>query len=186
MLILAISGSLKSTSINAQLIRAAANLAHPGVQFKFYEGLADLPHFSPDQDTDNAPATVRLLREALRGADAVLICTPEYAFGVPGSLKNALDWTVSSGEFMDKPVAALSASPNAGGGAKAHASLLLTLTALSALVPEDARLIIPLIRTKMDANGHIQDAALKQALGIVIDALVSAVAARSTTAINHE
>ncbi len=186
MIILAVSGSLKSTSTNTQLIRAAANLATPSVQFRFYEGLADLPQFSPDRDTDDAPATVRLLREALDSADAVFICTPEYAFGMPGSLKNALDWTVSSGELMDKPVAALSASPNAGGGARAHASLLLTLTALSALVPEDARLIIPQIRTKLDANGHIQDASLKQALGIVIDALASAVAARSTPAVNHE
>jgi len=91
---------------------------------RIYGGLDDLPHFSPDRDGDDPPRSVGRLRELLRTADGVLIGTPEYAFGVPGALKNALDWTVSSGEFDGKPVAAISASPLYTGGAKAHASLL--------------------------------------------------------------
>ena len=84
--------------------------------------------------------------------DGVLICSPEYAFGVPGSLKNALDWTVSSGEFVQKPLALITA---ATGGDKAHAALLQTFTALSAKMVENGSLLLPFIRSKMNAEGEI-------------------------------
>jgi NAD(P)H-dependent FMN reductase len=140
-----------------------------------YEGLADLPHFTPDLDSDDPPVSVRSLRKLLQAADAVLICTPEYAFGVPGSLKNALDWTVSSSEFWRKPVAAISASPLPSGGDKAHASLLLTLTALGANVPEGAKLTVPTVNKKLNASGDIVDAETTQALKSILDALASAI-----------
>jgi NAD(P)H-dependent FMN reductase len=140
-----------------------------------YEGLGDLPHFSPDLDGDNSPATVRDLRAQLQAADGVLICTPEYAFGVPGSLKNALDWTVSTGDFSGKPTAVVSASPLWGGGDKAHASLLLTLTALGASVPKQAKLTVPHINKKLNDNGEISDTATVQALSAVLTALEQAV-----------
>jgi len=127
--ILAISGSLRASSTNTALVRAIAAMAPTGMDVTLYDGLGDLPHFSPDLDDEKSPAAVIQLRALLRAADGVLICTPEYAFGVPGSLKNALDWTVSSGDLNEKPVAAISASPLYSGGDKAHASLLLTLTA---------------------------------------------------------
>jgi chromate reductase len=98
-------------------------------------------------------------------------CSPEYAFGVPGVLKNALDWTVSSGEFSGKPVVAISASPLWSGGDKAHASLLLTLTALGANVPEKGKLMIPTVNKKLNANGDIVDIETMQALKMVLDAL---------------
>ena len=101
----------------------------------------------------------------------MIICTPEYAFGIPGTLKNALDWTVSSGDFWGKPVAAISASPLASGGDKAHASLLQTLTALGANVPAGGKLIIPMIKKKLNANGDVVDAETLQALKSVLDAL---------------
>ena len=119
MQILAISGSLRAGSTNSKLLRAAASLAPEHVNFTFYDGLADLPHFSPELDDDNPPASVTHLRELLQVADGVIICTPEYAFGVPGSLKNALDWTVSTCAFSAKPVAAISASSTYMGGEKA-------------------------------------------------------------------
>ncbi|MDQ4141691.1 MAG: NAD(P)H-dependent oxidoreductase, partial [Bacteroidota bacterium] len=124
MKILAISGSLKSTSKNSILVRAIGTLVPEGWQYTIYNGLDDLPHFSPERDIEPAPEAVQKLRSSLKAADAVLICTPEYAHGMPGSLKNALDWTVSSGEFVGKPVAVLSASPSMLGGDKAHAGLV--------------------------------------------------------------
>lgn len=177
--ILAISGSLRASSTNTTLVRAIMRLAPSHMTFTLYEGLADLPHFSPDLDGDEPPATVRTLRQQLQNAAGVLICTPEYAFGVPGVLKNALDWTVSSGEFSDKPVAAISASPLWGGGENAHASLLLTLKALGTKVPEQGKLMIPHINKKLDANGDISDAETRQALTGLIEALAQTITAAS-------
>lgn len=177
MQILAISGSLRAGSTNSHLLRAAASLAPENMDFTFYDGLGELPHFSPELDGDNPPASVSHLRELLQAADGVLICTPEYAFGVPGSLKNALDWTVSTCAFSDKPVAAISASSTYMGGDKAHASLLLTLTALGANILESGKLTIAAIQTKMNTDGEITDPTTLQALKSVVNALTQAIIA---------
>src|SRR5215471_11769913 len=122
--ILAISGSLRPTSTISTFLRATIGLAPAAMAFTTWNGLGDLPHFTPDL-TDEPIATVSDLREQLLAADGVLICTPEYAYSMPGSLKNAFEWTVSSGEFVGKPVAAISASPYQTGGERALASLVL-------------------------------------------------------------
>jgi chromate reductase len=172
MKILAISGSLRASSTNTTLVRFIMHLAPENMEMTLYEGLADLPHFSPDlDDKDHSQPSVQMLRQLLQDADGVLICTPEYAFGVPGSLKNALDWTVSSGEISRKPVAAISASPLWTGGDKAHASLMLTLTALGATVPEGGTLSIPSINKKLNANGEVSDLETVEALRSVLAAL---------------
>ena len=172
MRILAFSGSLRASSTNTALVRATAMLAPQNMEITIYDGLADLPHFSPELDGDDPPPSVHSLRNLLQAVEGVLICTPEYAFGVPGVLKNALDWTVSSGEFNGKPVAAISASPLYTGGDKAHASLLLTLTALGANVPEGGKLKIPAVGKKLNSNGEVSDLETRQALRSVLDALV--------------
>src|SRR5690349_8971347 len=102
--ILAISGSLRTASTNTTLLQAAAKVAPVGVAVTLYEHLADLPHFSPDLD-GNEPSVVLDFRHRLQSSDAVFISTPEYAHGVPGVLKNALDWLVGSLELSGKPVA---------------------------------------------------------------------------------
>ena len=173
--ILAMSGSLRASSTNTRLLRATAPLAPENMEIAIYDGLADLPHFSPDLDGDDPPAPVHNLRKLLQAVDGVLICTPEYAFGVPGSLKNALDWMVSSGEFYGKPVAVISASPSPTGGDKAHASLLLTLTALGAHVPTGGKLMIPAISKKLNSNGEVSDLETRQALRSVLDALAQTI-----------
>lgn len=175
MRILAISGSLRTASTSTTLIRVAEKLAPEQIEFTLYDRLADLPHFSPDLDGGVPNPAVAQLREQLQAADGVLICTPEYAFGVPGSLKNALDWTVSSGDFSGKPVAVVSSSSLWGGGDKAQASLLLTLSALGAKVPEEGKLAIPNANKKLNASGELSDAETIQALKLVLDALAQAV-----------
>lgn len=135
MKILAVSGSLRSASSNSVLLRAAATAAPPGIIVSIFEGIGDLPHFNPDLDPPEDPAphpAVAEWRRCLCEADAVIFSTPEYAHGVPGVLKNALDWIVGSGELVDKPVALLQTS--ATRGEFARASLVETLTVMSARV----------------------------------------------------
>ena len=128
MKIIAICGSLRAQSSNLALLRAASNL---GIDVQLYEGLGSLPHFNPDDDIEGAtpPPTVAELRTLLADADGILISSPEYAHGVPGSLKNALDWLVSDGALVDKPVALINASPI--GGEFARASLVETLRTMN-------------------------------------------------------
>jgi NAD(P)H-dependent FMN reductase len=179
MRIVAISGSLRASSTNTTLVRFIARLAPENMEISLYEGLADLPHFTPDLDGDDPPASVLALRQLLQAADAVLICTPEYAFGVPGTLKNALDWTVSSGDLWGKPVAAISASPLASGGDRAHASLLLTLTALGASVPEGAKLMVPTVGKKLNVSGDVMDPETTLKLKAVLNVLAQTIASQS-------
>ncbi len=174
MRILGISGSLRAESANTALVRAAGALAPAGMELTVYDGLAGLPHYSPERDGDDPPASVRELRDRIRNADAVLVCTPEYAHGMPGSLKNALDWTVSSGEFDGKPTAALSASPSFQGGEKAHAWLVQTLSVLGARLPDGGTLCVPFARSLFTPDGALSDPVTAQALRSVLDALARA------------
>ena len=178
MKIAAVSGSLRAASSNTALVRAVVSLAPPDVEVILYDGLAGLPHFSPELEGANLPTSVQGLRLQMASADGVLICTPEYAFGMPGSLKNALDWLVSSGELWRKPVAVLSASPSALGGEKAHAALVLTLRALEAEIVEAAFLQIPFVSTKINAEKEVSDPATLVALQTSLTALIEAIEQR--------
>lgn len=176
--ILGISGSLRVGSTNAVLLKEVASLAPDSVELTIYQYLGDLPHFSPERDTENVAESVTHLRALLAEADGVIICTPEYAFGVPGVLKNSLDWMVSSAQYNEKPVAAISASPLPSGGDKAMASLLLTLQALGTRVPQGGVLSIPAVYQKL-SNGMVSDPHTIAALSGVLDALLGMIRAGS-------
>ena len=163
--ILAISGSLRAASTNLKIIENVAALSADSLKISVYRGLSALPQFNPDLDTDEPPEAVKDLRRRIKEADGVLICTPEYVFGVPGALKNAIDWTVSSGEFSGKPTALITASL---GGEKAHESLLLTLKTVEAKIGENCALLIQYARTKVNAEGEIRNAATVEALKLLI------------------
>ncbi len=173
MRILTISGSLRAASTNTLLLKAIEELTPSTVTVTRYTSLDYLPHFSPERDTDSVPETVAELRTQLREADAVIICTPEYIHGMPGVLKNMLDWVASSGEFVHKPVGVLSASPSDMGGSRAHAALSHTMEVLMAQLPEQASLIVPFIRQRMDTDGRITDPVLKQELQTVLSTLIN-------------
>jgi chromate reductase, NAD(P)H dehydrogenase (quinone) len=105
MRILGICGSLQARSSNLDLLQTAVAAAPPGVEVVLFDGIRDLPHFNPDLE-DEAPApALETWRRALAESDAVLIASPEYAFSLPGALKNAIDWTIGSAEFDGKIVA---------------------------------------------------------------------------------
>lgn len=168
--ILAISGSLKSSSANSRIIRTLSGFANGETNFIIYSGLDQLPHFNPDKEAGNEE--VARFRQGLKEADGVIISTPEYAFGVPGTLKNALDWTVSSGELNEKPVVAISASPMYEGGSKAMASLLLTLSALGTKMTKESHLSIPNVLNKMNKEGEIVDSTTLSDLKTIFEHLI--------------
>ncbi len=153
--ILAISGSTRKASSNGNLIKAIAGLTSEIFSVTIFEGLSGLPHFNPDLDNEHeVPQQVTDFRRQLSLADGILICSPEYAIGVPGTLKNAIDWTVSSMEFSQKPVALITASLS---GEKAHSSLSGTLLIIEARMTADTRLLISHVKTKVNSEGEITD-----------------------------
>jgi len=141
------------------------------VEVSIYRELAELPPFNPDLDNEDPPGAVTSFRARLQTCDAVLISCPEYAHGVPGALKNALDWVVGSGELVGKPVALINGSARA---THARASLIETLTVMSARVIPDASITIPLQGTALDANGIAADTKFSTLLRSAIEALASA------------
>jgi chromate reductase len=172
MQILAISGSLRAASSNAAVLRAAALLAPPGVEVMVYSGLGELPHFNPDDDDTPGPAVLQW-RALLRAADGLLISSPEYAHGVPGALKNALDWVVGSGELEHKPLGLLNTSPRA---THAHASLFETLRIMSARLVPAACIALPVSGRDLDAHGIVDDPELAASLCAALNALIAAIA----------
>ena len=111
MRVVAILGSLQQSSANGRLVLAVQEAAPPGLDVDVWDGVGRLPHFSPDASNDLRMPVVEELRREVASADAVLVATPEYAGGMPGSLKNAFDWLVGSGEFYGKTVVIVSAAP---------------------------------------------------------------------------
>ncbi len=180
--LLAISGSLRAASSNTALLRAVAAMAPDGVAIDLYDGLGQLPFFDPGLDLDphdyRAPAPVLDLRARIAAAEGLVFCTPEYAFGMPGVLKNALDWVVSMGVIEGKPVMALAASPSNTGGGKAHQGLLWVLGALGTQLVQEASFPLPRIRHKLNPSGEITDPATDRALRMALDALIEAVEAK--------
>lgn len=136
--VLTLSGSLRRASLNTAMLAMAADSAPPGLRMTRCRGLGDLPLFNPDLEPDEPPSVARL-RGAIAMADAVVIASPEYAHGVSGVMKNALDWMVASGVFVDKPVVLWNASPRAS---MALAALRETLLVMSARLVNDAALTL--------------------------------------------
>ena len=126
MKILAISGSTRTGSTNMILLKTMASFIS-NIDFIYYEDLAELPHFNPDLDKGDIPAQVQHFRDLVADADGIIICTPEYVFSLPGALKNALEWMVSTIIFTNKPIALITA---AASGEKAHESLILIMQTL--------------------------------------------------------
>lgn len=166
------SGSLRSGSSNSALLNAAAQLAPRDVRVTPFDGLAALPAFNPDDEMGDAPIphAVMAWRTALANADAVLISSPEYAHGVPGVLKNALDWVVGSGEFVGKPVGVLNAST---ASQYAHPQILETLSVMSAALVADACQVVNIPRRGVTVESLLADADVSRALQLAVAALVA-------------
>jgi chromate reductase, NAD(P)H dehydrogenase (quinone) len=153
--VLAICGSTRAQSVNLSIIQYVGKLLSGEVEFEIYNELSALPHFNPDLDKDRAPEIVEALREKIKNADGVLICTPEYVFSLPGALKNAIEWCVSTTIFSEKPVVLITASAS---GAKAHESLRLVMKTIYADIRDETTLLIQGAKGKVNNKGEITDA----------------------------
>jgi NAD(P)H-dependent FMN reductase len=172
MQILAISGSLRAVSSNTALLKAAVALAPDGLEIVLYDGLGNLPPFNPDRDGEGMYAAVDDFRGRLKAAGAVVFSSPEYAHGVPGVLKNALDWVVGSGEMVDKPVTLFNASPR---GTYAQASLTETLTVMSAKVIAEASVTLQHLGKPLSAEQIAANPDMSRAVRAGIEALARAI-----------
>lgn len=171
MKILAISGSLRAASNNSALLRAAARLAPRGILVELFTGLGQLPLFNPDIEATDPPAVARF-RGQLGAAEAVLIASPEYAHGVTGVMKNALDWMVGCEAFVNKPVALLNASPRA---VHAQASLKETIQVMSAIVIEESSITLPILGAHLDEEGMVAHPDISRRLVGALQSLNTAV-----------
>ena len=165
--ILALSGSTRANSTNARLIRVMAAQAGDAWTIHEYDGLDQLPHFNPDSDGPNVPEPVATLRAQVEAADGLLICTPEYVFSLPGSLKNLLEWLVSTTLLTGKPTALITAS---AAGEKAHEALQLIVGTLQARFTPDTTLLISGVRGKLSPDGQLIDVPTQEAISKLVAA----------------
>lgn len=170
--ILTLSGSLRAGSSNTAVLDAVTLLAPASIRITRYDGIGGLPHFNPDWDDDRLPPVVAAFRAAVCAAGGLFICSPEYAHGVPGSFKNALDWLVGCPDFPGKPVALITVSAHA---TFAQAALREILTTMSARIIDDASITILLPSRRIDARTIAEDVDLAGRLRAAIDAFVRGV-----------
>lgn len=169
--ILGISGSTKPNSTNSLILNHLQELFYDTLELHIFNGIDKLPHFNPELDEKSLPVEVKEFRELIEKSDGVLFCTPEYVFSLPGSLKNAIEWSVSTTVFSNKPVAMIVA---AASGEKAYESLSLILTTIEAILPDRSKLLIQGAKGKIDKEG-IKDATVKKRIQEVITSLMESI-----------
>jgi len=164
--VVVLCGSIRAQSVNRHLVDAVARMA--GDKFALHTfPIETLPHFNPDLSEGQASNDVQAFLREIEAADGVLISTPEYVFSIPAVVKNAIEWTVSTTVFSDKPVAIITASTS---GKEAHQSLALVMRTIYARVPDECRLLIQVPKSKVDSAGNITDNATQQQLEALVDA----------------
>jgi chromate reductase, NAD(P)H dehydrogenase (quinone) len=185
-LLLLISGSLREGSTNSAALRTAQEVAPAGFTTAIYTGMGSLPHFNPDDDREGESVhpAVADLRAHVAEADAIVICTPEYAGALPGALKNLLEWTVGDGGTYGKPIAWINVSGPAAprGGADAHDSLRKVLGYVHADIVEAACTRLPLTRDAVGDDGAISDPTAREQIAAMLHIMISELSHRDTAA----
>ena len=172
--VLGISGSLRQDSWNTAALKAAMELAPPGMQIE-HALIADIPLYNEDVRVQGFPAPVERLREQIRRADALLIVTPEYNYSVPGVLKNAIDWASRPPEqpFAGKPMAIMGASPGFTGSARAQYHLRQMFVFLDALILNRPEVMIASAHERFDASGRLVHEPTREIIGKLLTGLAA-------------
>lgn len=172
--VLLICGSLRTDSVNAAVLRTAAELGAGKMQMITYSGAADLPHFDPNLG-EALPPAVAELRGRIDAASALLFSTPEYAGAMPGLLKTLLEWTVGGVEISDKPTGWINPSTGPTRAAATYASLDTVLNYTGAAIIPSACVTVPVPRALIDPSGRIADPQVRAAVGSAVAALIDAI-----------
>jgi chromate reductase len=176
--ILGISGSLRTGSYNSALLRAARKVTPAGMDIDIYEGLRSIPPYDADLDTEAPPEPVVDLRARVRAADGLLIATPEYNYGPPGVLKNAIDWTSrppATSSLKRKPIAIMGAAPGAFGSVRAQLSLRQAFLWTDSIVVGKPELMVFQAGQRFDGDGNLVDPQTRDLLGALLAALAALV-----------
>jgi len=150
--IFAITGSTRKNSSNYKILKYISENIKTEFKVEIFEDLDQLPHFNPDLDTENPPEVITFFRDKIALADGIIICTPEYVFSLPGSLKNALEWCVSTTIFSKKKIGLITASAS---GEMGHEQLILIMKTLEAQFKDENLLLIQGVRGKINEEGKI-------------------------------
>ncbi len=153
--VLGISGSTRINSVNNFILEWIMKMCSGEINLNIYSGISALPHFNPDLDDEKVDVKVTNFRNLVGTSDGIIICTPEYAHGVPGTLKNAIDWTVSVSGFYQKPTVLITASTD---GSFGHRALMDTLNAIGCRDIDQLQLLISFVKTKITPKGEITNA----------------------------
>lgn len=173
--LLAISGSVRAGSYNRALLEAMSKLCPEGASITIYDRIKDIPIFNADVDESEIPESVDSLISKMRESDGVIISTPEYAHGVPGALKNALDWLVSSDALILKPVIVTSVSTSALGGIRSLCPLIQILSAMNSNVIVEGAINVPYAMKKFDDNNKLIDELTKKSIEVSLLAMQQAI-----------
>jgi chromate reductase, NAD(P)H dehydrogenase (quinone) len=171
--VLAFAGSLRRGSYNRGLVRAAAEMAPPGVRVVVHD-IDRIPLFNQDLEDAGDPVAVVAFKSAIAEADALLVATPEYNHGMPGVLKNALDWASRprvSSPLTDKPVAVMGATSGRGSTARAQAHLRDAFVFTGACVMPLPEVLIGSAASHFDDDGDLVDPELRERVGELVAAL---------------
>ena len=167
--ILGISGSLRARSVNTALLRAAGDLVPAGVSIPLAS--IDLPLYNDDLLDEDKLAPVRKLNQAIIDADGLLIAAPEFNYGIPGPLKNAIDWCsrpAFNSPFANKPVAIIGAAPSSVGTARAQGQVKQNLLGMSALMFPYPEFLCGRSSEKFDADLVLTDPHTRERLGAML------------------
>jgi chromate reductase, NAD(P)H dehydrogenase (quinone) len=162
--IFAISGSTRRKSSSNAIIAEIKNRFADSLEVELFEGIETLPHFNPDEDQENFYSSVDLFRRKIELSDGVIFCSPEYVYTLPGSLKNAIEWCVSTTVFSNKPVAIIIAAAH---GVKALESLQLIMTTIEARINPGASLVIQGAKGKINSDGGVNQEIIDQLIDVI-------------------
>jgi chromate reductase, NAD(P)H dehydrogenase (quinone) len=175
MRVLGIPGSLRAGSYNRALLQAARELAPDGMEIVEFD-LRELPFYDGDVEAAGDPEPVTAFKEAIRSADALLIATPEYNRGVPGVLKNAVDWAsrpLLGSPLAGKPVAIMGASTGRGGTARAQEQLRAALEFSRANVLNEPEVLVPEAYMRFDEQGRLTDDETRREIAALLEVVAS-------------
>ena len=174
--ILGLAGSLRRASYNRALLRAAQDLAPAGVVITIYEELGAIPPYNADVEEEGDPVPVRTLKDRMRAADALLIATPEYNYGLPGVLKNAIDWASrppATSPLRFKPTAIMGASPGTVGTARAQLALRQSFVFTETYVLPAPQVLVFQAASRFDAQGQLTDEGTRNRVRQLVEELVA-------------